>query len=144
MKEGDHSVGLGLFVAQMGPEIQALQKRVEEEGLSDGFRLIGDSTPLGPSLCRSSLYIRPTRSDGDSVSVREALDAGIPVLASDVCDRPYGVTVYPYGDDRQLLAGVLSLLDGVENSPPIKTSAGEEAFQKILQMYRNTGVSNGR
>ena len=37
------------------------------------------------------VYIRPTSTDGDSVAVREVLDQGTKVVASDVCWRPDGV-----------------------------------------------------
>lgn len=57
------------------------------------FFLIGNY-PLWPLLYHADLFIRPTYSDGDSVSVREALWAGIPVIASNVCARPEGVITY--------------------------------------------------
>ncbi len=57
------------------------------------FFLIGNY-PLWPLLYHADLFIRPTYSDGDSVSVREALWAGIPVVASNVCARPEGVITY--------------------------------------------------
>ncbi len=46
----------------------------------------------------SDLFVRPTSSDGDSVSVREALSLGTPTLASDAVKRPEGVHTYPVGD----------------------------------------------
>ncbi len=49
--------------------------------------------PLVPALRRNTVYLRPTLTDGDAVSVREALDLSVPVLASDVADRPPGVSV---------------------------------------------------
>ena len=45
-------------------------------------------------LSAIDLYIRPTRSDGDSIAIREALDAGVMVLASDCVNRPGGVHVF--------------------------------------------------
>ena len=36
----------------------------------------------------SDLFIRPTNTDGDSVSIREALFWGTPVIASDIVKRP--------------------------------------------------------
>lgn len=44
------------------------------------------------------LLIRLTKTDGDSLSVREALMAGANVIASDVCPRPEGVNTVPLGD----------------------------------------------
>lgn len=51
------------------------------------------------ALCRLvDLYLRPTSTDGDSVAIREALQEGLAVLASDVVPRCNGVTLYRYGD----------------------------------------------
>jgi hypothetical protein len=43
-------------------------------------------------LCTAS--IRNTTTDGDSISVREALYLSKPIYATDVVDRPYGVITY--------------------------------------------------
>ena len=40
------------------------------------------------------LFVRPTLSDGASVSIEEALWANIPVVASNVCQRPAQVMLY--------------------------------------------------
>lgn len=56
--------------------------------------------PLAPALCRAAIYLRPTLTDGDAVSVREAIAAGVPVLASDVVARPPGVNVIPLASRR--------------------------------------------
>ena len=42
----------------------------------------------------TTIFIRPTRSDGDSIAIREALDLGVNVLASDCVVRPDGAYVY--------------------------------------------------
>lgn len=66
----------------------------------------------------TSLLLRPTESDGDSISVREALTWGIPVLASDVAPRPKGTFVLPLSVPRwsDALAGV--------HQPPSSTGDG--------------------
>ncbi|GAA2169574.1 glycosyltransferase [Pedococcus bigeumensis] len=46
-------------------------------------------------LASSAVFLRPTDWDGDSVIVREALDAGARVVASDTAPRPLGVELAP-------------------------------------------------
>jgi hypothetical protein len=46
-------------------------------------------------LASSGVFLRPTDWDGDSVIVREALDAGARVVASDTAPRPLGVELAP-------------------------------------------------
>jgi glycosyltransferase involved in cell wall biosynthesis len=50
---------------------------------------------LAPAFRPGTVYLRTTRTDGDAVSIREALDAGVPVIASDVVKRPAGVLSLP-------------------------------------------------
>lgn len=53
--------------------------------------------------CIVDLYVRPTSTDGDSVAVIEALDVGLPVVASDVVPRREGVLTYRFLDEEDFL-----------------------------------------
>ena len=46
--------------------------------------------------------MRSTFADGDAITVREALDLGIPVVASDVVARPPGAVLFTTGDEADL------------------------------------------
>ncbi|HEV2708269.1 MAG TPA: glycosyltransferase family 4 protein [Pyrinomonadaceae bacterium] len=52
------------------------------------------------------LFLRTTHYDGDSISVREALHAGVPVIATDNGMRPAGVRLIPKADEAALVAAV--------------------------------------
>lgn len=58
-------------------------------------------------------FLRTTSTDGDSLSVREALYLGKPVLASDVVDRPPGVILYEYGNKHSLVKNIRLIASGV-------------------------------
>lgn len=58
---------------------------------------------LWPIVRRAHLFVRPTLSDGESISVQEALYFGTPVVASDAVERPAGVHLYKTGDRADLL-----------------------------------------
>lgn len=62
--------------------------------------------PLVPVLARCDAFLRPSREDGDSVAIREAMHLGVPVLASDVVRRPLGVETFPMSD-RERMADIL-------------------------------------
>lgn len=87
-------IGLCIIFATVGDAsyLHRLYRLAQQAG-GTIFFLIGNY-PLWPLLYHADIFIRPTYSDGDSVSVREALWAGIPVIASNVCVRPEGVTTY--------------------------------------------------
>ncbi|HYR44188.1 MAG TPA: glycosyltransferase family 4 protein [Terriglobia bacterium] len=78
---------------------------VRRAGLDDAILLAGD---VDHELCvalmaRSDVFLRPTFTDGDSISVREALGLGVPVVASNVGTRPEGTLLFPAGNARALV-----------------------------------------
>ena len=54
------------------------------------------------TMKKVDVFLRPTLSDGASVSVQEALWCGTPVVASDVCLRPREVALFKTGDADDL------------------------------------------
>lgn len=69
---------------------------VEERG---NVLLLSGQTILWPLFKKGVLFVRPTTTDGDAVSVREALHFGCAVLASDVVPRPEGVHTFNLNRD---------------------------------------------
>ena len=49
-------------------------------------------------LKHSDIMVRATATDGDSLSVKEALDLNVKVIATDCVDRPKGVVLFKYND----------------------------------------------
>jgi glycosyltransferase involved in cell wall biosynthesis len=85
---------------------------VVKSGLKERIYLGGD---LDHELClalmaRSSAFVRPTFQDGDSISVREALALGVPVVASNVGTRPEGVMLFAAGDVEGLANAVVRVI----------------------------------
>jgi glycosyltransferase involved in cell wall biosynthesis len=67
---------------------------------------------LSKAFRPGAIYVRPTRTDGDAVSIREALDSAVPVIASDVVARPPGVISLPLDDTEawvDAIRGAVSL-----------------------------------
>ena len=50
-----------------------------------------DAQQVRAELMRHGVLLRPTSADGDAMVVREALDLGLRVIASDIVPRPAGV-----------------------------------------------------
>lgn len=76
---------------------------------------VGDYAPA--ALCAAAVYLRPTLTDGDSVAVREALDLGVPVVASDCAPRPPGALLHRTGDPDDLAARVVEALSRGRTAP---------------------------
>jgi len=91
-----------------------------------------------PAIARAAVFLRPTRTDGDAVSVREAIALGVPVVASDAAPRPAGVRLHRAGEVESLLEATSSALAaGTEGRTP---ATGEEhGLARLEAIYRSLG-----
>lgn len=64
---------------------------------SDNILIVNKPHSFSEVLKNVNCYIRNTSTDGDSLSIHEALDAGISVIATDVVDRPDKVILVSKG-----------------------------------------------
>jgi glycogen(starch) synthase len=91
---------IGALIMGTGENREQARTFVERQGLQDAVYLTGD---VDHELClalmsRSQAFVRPTLRDGDSISVREAISLGVPVVASNIGTRPEGVRLFEVGD----------------------------------------------
>jgi glycosyltransferase involved in cell wall biosynthesis len=82
-------------------------------------------------MAQSDVFVRPTRADGDAVSVREALALGVRVVASDASPRPASVTLFRAGEAPSLACAIEKALA----APPPPPSV-ESGFPAIAEVYR--------
>ena len=75
---------------------------IKQYGLQEHIFILTGQRELWPLMKHVDLFLRPTLSDGASVSVEEALWCGTPVVASDVCMRPQHVILFKTGDEDDL------------------------------------------
>jgi glycosyltransferase involved in cell wall biosynthesis len=99
---------LGCLVMGGGEDRTAAEELVRARRLGENVFLAGD---LDHQLCltaisRSTAFVRPTFRDGDSISVREAMSMGVPVVASNVGTRPDGTLLFEAGDIEALIGQV--------------------------------------
>jgi len=102
---------LGCVVMGSGDRREA-ETIVEQRGLAEHVRFAGDldHDDCLRVIARSDAFVRPTRADGDSISVREALALGVPTVASAVGTRPDGVHLFPAGDVDAFVHAVAQVL----------------------------------
>ena len=92
-------------------------------------------------IARSDIFVRPTFSDGDAISVREAIELGTPVVASDVVSRPAGTVCFKTGDASDLVSKIESVLAlGARQPGPGSEPAGN-GIQRLMELY---DCSSGR
>ena len=80
---------VGCLVMGSGEQRAEAEERIREAGLEENILLLGDVTHDACLALMSAcdVFLRPTLEDGDSISVREALSLGVPVVASRVGTR---------------------------------------------------------
>lgn len=93
--------------ANVPQDIQDEIYSLEQEGI---LYLMDGQRELWPLFHYVDLFLRTTATDGESVSVLEAIYFECPVVASDVVPRPNGVTTYEYGKINQLVEVVAQSL----------------------------------
>lgn len=131
------SMGLLLF----GPGVGALSPARFSRLGGRALLLEAVEHPLARALIGAAdIFLRPTLADGDSVSVREALAAGVRVVASEVGKRPPGVTLFRSGDSADLVRAIDRSLSLPQ---PPRPRAGEEASARLVAAWEGIGISHG-
>jgi glycosyltransferase involved in cell wall biosynthesis len=81
----------------------------------------------------ADVFVRPTRADGDAVSVREALALGCTVVASALGERPPGCLLFRVGDPTALAA---RLAEAAAGRRPGAHPPATDPFDELLALYR--------
>ena len=72
-----------------------LFRSLDDTNLGDNFILIYDELDeIWPLYLTSDVFVRATNTDGNALSIKEALWFETPVIASDCVDRPEGITLF--------------------------------------------------
>ena len=78
------------------------QKIIAEGGFADRFLLLNEELSFVRLITYSDIILRPTNTDGDALTIREALYLGKPVIASDVISRPEETILFRNRDNDDL------------------------------------------
>jgi glycosyltransferase involved in cell wall biosynthesis len=127
----------GLLIAGSGSLEPDLRELIAAQPWRDSILLYGDmphAVTLRATLECDAL-LRTTLYDGDSVSVREALYIGTPVIATDNGMRPPGCRLIPAQDPGALRAAILSTL-AEPDARRAPAGDGQENIRATLDFYR--------
>jgi glycosyltransferase involved in cell wall biosynthesis len=127
----------GLVIAGAGSLERELRSRIDAKSYRDRVLLYGD-LPRDNTLSvmrECDLLLRTTLYDGDSVSVREALYLGTPVIATDNGMRPPGVRLIPVSDRRRLVDAVFEVLSA-DRRRPETAGDGQENLRAVKEFYK--------
>ena len=140
LKETHPRIGLAISFWDHLPadeqRLNDLRRRATELGVRDQILFHTESRPFVPVLERSDLFIRPTCTDGDANSVREALFLGVPAIASDVVERPDGTVLHRTRDFDQMLERVQATLASPKPRSPRLDVVDMKAVEGYVSMLK--------
>ncbi len=119
------SIAGEVLEAEFFAELEIL---IREQGLSDHFHFVGGITDLQEHLRVADLFVLPSRSEGFSNAIIEAMAASLPVIATDVG-----------GNSEAVEEGVSGFI-----VPPEDPTAIAEAITRLLEdpaLARQMGVA---
>jgi glycosyltransferase involved in cell wall biosynthesis len=132
-------IGLTLIFKDGGDAAfaQSLRAAIGEASLADHVLLLTNVPSVTAIMAASDVFVRTPHLEGDSVSVREALAVGVPVVASDAGFRPPDVLLYRPADAADLERALEQVLAG---PPPERggdqEAEGQENVERLLGLYR--------
>jgi glycosyltransferase involved in cell wall biosynthesis len=128
----------GLVIIGSGSLEDDVRSLIEGKPYADHILLCGD-VPHEVTLrviAESELFLRTTLYDGDSISVREALQLRTPVIATDNGMRPGGVDLIPPSDLAALCQAIERRLNQDSRPRRAGEAQGEENLQAVLNLYQ--------
>ena len=97
--------GTNLVIVGDGPENRDLQGLASSLGISDSVLFLGARTDIAELLHTFDLFVLPSFSEGMSITLIEAMSAGLPVVATNVGGNPevvnHGETGYLVENDNE-------------------------------------------
>lgn len=138
---------VSMIIAVLGSHIQNRDKRLYYEDLKSKiikYSLLNEillyepmDTEFYPILKKSSLFIRPTNTDGYAVSLAEALYYKVPSVASDAAHRPQGTLIFETRNINDLYIKTVEVIENYDlykgKIKDIKMPENEETLLNIYQ-----------
>jgi glycosyltransferase involved in cell wall biosynthesis len=116
---------------------QALEERMRMRGVADRVHLLGRRDDVHALMAACDLFVLPSRAEGFSVALLEAMAAGKPILAADVGGayeglaardgRPPAGWIVARDDAAALAAGLREVVDAVRAASPDAAARAAEA-----------------
>lgn len=106
---------------------------IMEEGLNEIISIIPYPLSFVRLMIESDLVIRSTNTDGDALTVREAIYLNRPVIASDVISRPKGTILFQNRNSENLFVKIKDTLNK-EKKTNSKTQTNNR--NAIIERYR--------
>ena len=126
-----------------GTQREFLQDNILKYGLSDKVLLAGYRNNAYNYLPLFNIFVLPSLTEGLPITILEAMQAGVPIVASSVGGIPdvlgkgkYGITVEP-ANPKALAEAILY----VHSNPDLAKEMGAKARQAVLKKYSSSRMA---
>ena len=119
------------------PLYETYKQQIRDAGLENVFHLANEELSFVKLMQQSDLVVRPTNTDGDSLSIREALYLGKPIITSDVVKRPEGSVLHKNRDVEDFEKKIIESINkknGLQNFNGKHQDLSDYTFYKDLLM----------
>ena len=135
----DHNIPVSLIfvVASLSKSEQSFnryQQQIKDWHLENNILLTSEDTSFVRLIEELNLVVRPTCTDGDALTIREALYLDKLVIASDVVGRPENTIVFRNRDANDFKEKVIAVISNNYSSNGVQAS--RESYQNYyLKLY---------
>lgn len=134
---------LQLTVFGEGPARRVLQERINELGIANSVTLAGQVSDALASVATADLLVAPSRYEGLSNAVLEALCVGVPVVATsgpgasqDLVTEPAHGRLVPPGEPAPLASAIIEVLNSPTDRSRISRCAlGGRSGTQVADRY---------
>ncbi len=110
------------------------KQQIKDEKLEEQIFLYRGIVSFVKLILESDMVVRPTNTDGDALTVREALYFGKPVIASDVVSRPKGTILFKNRDSEDLYRKIISFFS--KNNEHHEYQESKKTNKDYKQIYK--------
>ena len=139
LKKYYQDIGIAICLPNIGDEkyFEKLKQQMKEKRVENNVLFITEPLPeVYPIWKESDLFVRPTCTDGDALSIREALYFKIPVITSDAVPRPEGVILFKNRDIQDFITMTKNVLDNYKlYKSKVNNLESARGFDRILEVY---------
>ena len=145
LKKDYPNVGFVFCLPNVGDRLyfEEMKKRIKVKKIENNFLFVTKPYQFYPILVKSDLFLRPTNTDGDAISIREAIFLQVPVVASNVVKRPNGVVLFDTRDSVDFYSKVKNIFDNYgKYAKTLETLESEDNISKIINIYKGSIIEN--
>lgn len=116
--------------------LQIFKSLISQNEIEDYITIYPKTISFVELIKSCNIVIRPTLTDGDALTIREALYFKKLVIASDIVNRPKGTVIYKTGDSEDLYNKIYEI-SKINLDKELKQKPGLDYKSFYLSLYNN-------